>query len=48
MMTGETLVLVNTIIGAVNLGALVILAFHGGRWMGRVDVRLDHLEKKDG
>lgn len=45
-MTTELLTVLNTVISGVTLLALVTIAFHGGRWMGRVDVRLDHLENK--
>lgn len=44
-MTASGLVFVNTIISAVNLIALLSIAFFGGRWTGRVEVRLEHLEK---
>jgi hypothetical protein len=44
-MATEILPFVNAIIGAVNLVVLIAIAFHGGRWMGKVEVRLDHLEK---
>jgi hypothetical protein len=45
-MDAATLPMVNAIIGAVNLVTLLMVAFTGGRWMGRVETRLDHLEKK--
>lgn len=47
-MSPETAALVNVVLGGVNLLALLGIAFSGGHWMGRVEVRLDYLEKKVG
>ena len=44
-MTVETLAIVDTIIGGVNLILLVSIAFSGGRWMGRVETRIEVLER---
>jgi hypothetical protein len=35
----------NTIISGVNLLTLIVIAFKGGHWMGRVEVRIETLEK---
>jgi len=43
-MNAETAAVVNLVIGAVNLALLIGIAFQSGRWMGRVETRLDHLE----
>ncbi len=43
-MTGEPIAIVTLVLGSVNLLTLLALAFHIGRWTGRVEVRLDHLE----
>ena len=43
-MTNEPVAVVTLILGSVNLLTLLALAFHIGRWTGRVEVRLDHLE----
>lgn len=47
-MPAESLVIVNTIIAAVNLALLISIAFYAGKWMGRVEVRIEQLEKKAG
>lgn len=39
---------VNAIIGAINLTALLAIAFHGGRWMGRVDQVLKDVDRRVG
>ena len=44
-MSPDALPIVNAIIGGVNLLALLAVATQAGRWMGRVDIRLDHLER---
>ncbi len=44
-MSPVALALTNAILGGVNLLVLLAIAFHGGRWMGRVETRIDHLER---
>ncbi|HEY6141585.1 MAG TPA: hypothetical protein VI670_27820 [Thermoanaerobaculia bacterium] len=47
-MDQSALSLVNAIIGGVNLATLMLIAFKGGHWMGRVEARLDALELRRG
>jgi hypothetical protein len=44
-MDPSALSVANSIIGAVNLATLLVIAFKGGHWMGRVEVRIENLEK---
>lgn len=45
-MPDTTLAVVNAVLSGVNLLALLTTVFFGGRWAGRVDTRLDHLERR--
>lgn len=45
-MPGDVMPIVSAVIGAINFITLLVIAFTGGRWMGRVEVRLDHLERR--
>jgi len=45
-MNQSVLAVVSTIIGAVNLLVLLGISFRAGHWMGRVEARLEGLERR--